>query len=64
MKKTLSYRKEKNDRTHIILTDAAIVYPIATPNKFKYWMSPHSITFFPPAIKMDACYYYHHVSKV
>lgn len=31
-----------------MLTDAAIVYPIATPNKFKYWINPHSMTLFPP----------------
>lgn len=32
-----------------MLTDDAMVYPIATPTKFKYWTNPHNITFFPPA---------------
>ena len=39
-----------------MLTDAAIVYPIATPNKFKYWIHPHASTFFPPAAQMKVNY--------
>lgn len=32
-----------------MLTDAAMVYPIATPNRLRYWINPHNITLLPPA---------------
>ena len=35
--------------TYIMLTDAAIVYPIAVPAKFRYWINPHIVTFLPPS---------------
>jgi len=31
-----------------MLIEAAIVYPTATPKRFRYWMKPQTLTFNPP----------------
>ena len=36
-------------KTHIMLMEAAMVYPIATPNRFAYWTHPQNMTARPPA---------------
>lgn len=30
--------------THVMLIDDAMVYPMATPKRFKYWTEPHILT--------------------
>ena len=34
--------------TYIMLMEAAIVYPIATPTRLKYWITPQIVTLKPP----------------
>lgn len=41
--------------THIMLIDAAMVYPIATPNMFTYWIQPQTFTFIPPKPSSKSC---------
>lgn len=48
------YRERVIITTHIMLIDAAIVYPIATPKRFMYWMNPHILTLNPPEKKINS----------
>ena len=40
--------------THVMLIDAAMVYPTAIPKRFKYWINPHALNLAPPEKDQNA----------